>query len=138
MPGSQRADELLLKLGDGDSPEEFTAAAGLRTKSLTINSETVDVTSADNSSKWRELLEGAGVKNVAVSGSGVFKDETVSTQVNTVAMGALHRNWQIVVPGLGTFEGRFQITSMQYAGDYNGEVSYDLSLESAGDIAFSA
>jgi TP901-1 family phage major tail protein len=139
MPGSaQRGDQILLKLGDAASPETFTAVAGLRTKSMTINTETVDVTSADDTSKWRQLLEGAGVKNIAISGSGVFKDDTSLQNVNTAALAQSHDHWQVVVPGLGTFEGSFQISSLQYSGEYNGEATYDLSLESAGDIAFTA
>lgn len=135
---AQKGDAMLLKLGDAASPEVFTAVAGLRTKNITINSETVDVTSADDTSKYRQLLEGAGVKNLSASGSGVFKDGTVADDVNTAALAGTHDNWQIVVPGLGTFEGPFQITSMQYAGEYNGEVTWDMSLESAGDIAYTA
>ncbi len=136
--GAQRGDQIFLKLGDGASPEVFTAIGGLRTKTITINSETVDVTSADDTSKWRQLLEGAGVKNIEVSGSGVFKDATSLADVNTAALGQTHNNWQIVVPGLGTFEGLFQISSHQLGGDYNGEATYETTLQSAGDIDFTA
>lgn len=136
--GAQKGDQILLKIGNDSSPQTFTAIAGLRTKNLTINSETVDVTSADDTSKYRQLLEGAGIKNIAASGSGVFKDASASDAVNSSALDQTHLEWQIVVPGLGTFEGKFQITSLQYAGEHNGETTYDLSLESAGDIAYTA
>ena len=34
--------------------------------------------------------------------------------------------------------GPFQITSLEFAGEHNGEVTYDLSLESAGELTFTA
>jgi TP901-1 family phage major tail protein len=33
-------------------------------------------------------------------------------------------------------QGPFQITSLEIAGEHNGEVTYDMSLESAGELTF--
>ena len=48
------------------------------------------------------------------------------------------KNYQIVIPAFGTVQGAFQITSLEFAGEHNGEVTYDLSLESAGALTFTA
>ena len=135
---AQKGSELLIKIGDDASPEVFTALAGLRTKTAAINAETVDITNSDTVQKWRELLPGAGVKSMAVSGSGVFLDAAVDQTLVTEVMAQTFRDFQIVIPGLGTFEGRFQITQWQFAGEHNAEVTYDISLESAGIIAYTA
>lgn len=135
---AQKGSELLIKIGDDASPEVFTALAGLRTKSLTINAEQVDITNSDSVQKWRELLPGAGVKSMAVSGSGVFLDAAVDQTLITEVMAQTHRDFQIVVPGLGTFEGRFQIAQWQLAGEHNAEVTYDVTLESGAIIAYTA
>ena len=37
---------------------------------------------------------------------------------------------------IGTFTGAFQVTSLEYAGEFNGEVTYSMSFESAGAITF--
>src|SRR5204862_1249719 len=71
---AQRGKDLLVKIGDGGSPETFTTVAGLRATTLSFNAQTVDVTNADSVDQWRELLAGAGVKSASFSGSGVFKD----------------------------------------------------------------
>ena len=42
----------------------------------------------------------------------------------------LHLNWQ------GVVEGAFQLASLEYAGQLNGEATYELSLQSAGILAF--
>lgn len=135
---AQKGDSLLLKLGDAGSPETFTAVAGLRTKSITLGDEQVDVTNADTTSKWRQLLEGAGVSSMSASGDGIFDSGNSADAVLAVKIAKTHRNWQIVVPGLGTFEGAFQISSLGYAGDHNAELTTTMSLESAGDIAYTA
>ncbi len=78
----QTGKTLLLKVGNGDGPPEtFTSVAGLRAKQIQLNAQTVDVTNADTSGGWRELLAEAGVRSVSISGNGIFvdaaSDETV-------------------------------------------------------------
>ena len=135
---AQKGSEILIKLGDGATPDVFTTVAGLRTKNLTLNTETVDVTNSDSVNKWRELLQGAGIKSASVSGSGVFKDSAVEASLLAVKIAGTIRNYQVVIPGLGTFEGPWQISQMQYAGEHNAEVTSEFSLESAGELEFSA
>ncbi len=48
------------------------------------------------------------------------------------------RDWQVVIPDFGTVAGKFQITALEFSGDHDGEVSFDLALESAGEIGFVA
>ena len=42
------------------------------------------------------------------------------------------------MPDFGTIGGAFQVTQLQYSGEHNGEVAYELTLESAGAITFTA
>jgi TP901-1 family phage major tail protein len=44
----------------------------------------------------------------------------------------------VVVPDFGTIEGLFQISSLEFSGEHNGEVTFDLALESAGALTFTA
>ena len=68
---AQKGKDLLLKIDDAGS---FVTVAGLRSKRIAFNSETVDITDADSAGRWRELLAGSGVQRAAISGSGIFKD----------------------------------------------------------------
>lgn len=136
---AQKGDSLLIKVGDGATPTEgFTTIAGLRTKTLTINAEQVDITNADTTSKMRQLLAGAGIVSLSVSGDGVFTDAATDTTLKTEMLAQTIKNYQVVVPGFGTFEGAFQLTQLEYAGEYNGEATWSLALESAGDVTFAA
>ncbi len=132
---AQKGSALIMRVGNGGSPETFTAVAGLRSTSLTVNNESVDVTNKDSSGK-RTLLAAAGVQSISVSGSGVFTDAASETTVKTNALADTQNNYQFFMPDFGTFTGAFQITSLEYAGEYNGEVTYSISFESAGAITF--
>lgn len=135
---AQKGKDLLIKLGDGGGPETFTTVAGLRTTSLAFNAQTVDVTNADSTAPWRELLAGAGVRSAAVSGSGVFKDAASDATVRSIFFAGSLRNWQIVVPDFGTVTGAFDLTALQYEGTHDGEVRMSLTLASAGALTFAA
>ncbi|MBU6445034.1 MAG: phage major tail protein, TP901-1 family [Alphaproteobacteria bacterium] len=133
---AQRGKDLLLKIGDGGTPETFATVAGLRSTTLAFNAQTVDVTNADSVDLWRELLAGAGVKSAQVSGSGVFKDAASDAAIRAAFFGQTLSNWQVVIPSFGTVSGPFQITALHYDGPYDGELKLSLTLASAGALAF--
>lgn len=135
MP-AQKGKDLLLKAADGEGG--FTTVAGLRARQIAFNAETVDVTHAESAGRWRELLEGAGVRRASISGSGIFKDAASDALVRQTFFDGAIRDWQVVVPDFGTVAGPFQLTSLEYRGDHAAEVTFDLSLESAGALAFKA
>jgi TP901-1 family phage major tail protein len=132
---AQKGKDLLLKIHNGST---YETVAGLRSRRLAFNASAVDITDAESAGRWRELLEGAGVRRASVSGSGIFKDQASDATVRTSFFGGTILNWQIVIPDFGTVTGLFQIVALEYAGQYNGEVMFDLALESAGQLAFGA
>lgn len=133
---AQKGKALLLKIGDGGAPETFTTVAGMRAQSVSLNSQTIETTHAESAGEWRELLAGSGVKTASLSGSGIFKTDTVDETVRAAFFNQTNDNWQIVLPGFGSVEGPFRITNLDYAGEYNGEMTYAMALESAGELTF--
>ncbi|NVO15472.1 MAG: phage major tail protein, TP901-1 family [Rhodoplanes sp.] len=132
---AQKGKDLLLKVLDGAS---FVTVAGLRSRKLAFNAETVDITHAESAERWRELLDGAGVKRASVSGRGLFKDAASDALLRQTFFDGAVRTCQLVIPDFGTVTGLFQIVSLEFAGEHNGEVTYDLALESAGALTFAA
>jgi TP901-1 family phage major tail protein len=132
---AQKGKDLLLKIYNGST---YETVAGLRSRRLAFNAALVDITDSESAGRWRELLEGAGVKRAQVSGSGVFKDQAADATVRSSFFGGSILDWQIVIPDFGTIGGPFQISALEYSGNYNGEVMFDLSLESAGQLSFGA
>lgn len=134
---AQKGKDLLLKI-DSDGLGTFETVAGLRSRSIAFNAETVDVTHQESAGQWRELLSGAGAKSARITGSGIFKDAASDATIREVFFEGLIRAWQVVIPDFGMVEGPFQITSFELSGRHDGEVSFDLTLDSAGELSFSA
>ena len=132
---AQKGRDLLLK-ADSTGAGIFVTVAGLRNRSLSLNARPVDITNADSVNGWREILEGGGVKSASLSGTGVFRDDAADETVRGYFFNGSIRNWQLIVPGFGIIQGAFQITALEYAGEYDGEVTYSLALESAGTLGF--
>ncbi|WP_109260819.1 phage major tail protein, TP901-1 family [Hyphobacterium indicum] len=135
---AQRGKDLLLKIGDGGSPPDFTSVAGLRARTITLNARTVDATTSDSPEGWRELIAGAGVKSCAVTGAGLFVDAAADETVRQAFFNQTTPDWQLVIPDFGVIEGPFQIAALEYAGRHDGEATYSLSLASAGALTFTA
>ena len=134
---AQNGKDLLIKL-DLTGGGQFTTIAGLRATRISFNAETVDVTSLESQGGWRELLGGAGVRSASVSGSGVFVDSSTDDRARQIFFAGTVEQFQVIIPDFGIVEGPFQITAIEYAGSYNGEATYELSLASAGALNFTA
>ncbi len=134
---AQKGKDLLIKI-DMDGSGTFETIAGLRATRLTFNADTVDVTNLDSQGGWRELLGGAGVRSAAISGSGVFRDEYTDERARQIFFDGTIPAFQVIIPDFGTLEGLFQITSLEYSGQHDGEATYELSLASAGALDFTA
>lgn len=132
---AQKGKDLLLKI-DNDGLGSFVTVAGLRSKRIAFNSETVDVTDSDSAGRWRELLAGSGVQRAAISGSGVFKDAQSDATIRSRFFAGTISDWQFILPDFGTLEGPFQTTSLEYTGNHDGEVTFEMALESAGPVSF--
>jgi len=131
---AQKGSSLLLKIGSG-SPVSYATVGGLRSTSITMNDEAVDVTNKD-SAGVRTLLAQGGVNSMSVSGSGVFTDAASEATLRSAFNAATFSSFQIVIPELGTYTGSFMVASLEYAGEYNGEVTYSVTLESSGSVSF--
>ncbi|WP_417487747.1 phage major tail protein, TP901-1 family [Maricaulis sp.] len=134
----QSGRDILIRIGDGGDPPVFTAAAGLRLKTISLNARLVDVTHADSVGGWRELMDGAGLKTCAVSGSGVFVDAAADARIRQAFFDRSCDSWQLVIPDFGTLTGAFQVAALDYAGRHDGEATWSMSLASAGPLVFAA
>jgi TP901-1 family phage major tail protein len=135
--GAQNGKDLLIKV-DMAADGQFTTLAGLRATRVSFNAETIDVTSLESQGGWRELLAGAGVRSVSISGSGVFRDADTDERARQLFFDGEAPDFQVVIPDFGIVEGPFQVTAIEYGGSHNGEATYELSLASAGNLTFTA
>lgn len=134
---AQKGKDLLIKI-DMDGSGTFETVAGLRASRITFNADTVDVTNLDSAGGWRELLGGAGVRSAAISGSGVFRDASTDERARQIFFDGNIPDFQVIIPDFGVIEGAFQITSLEYSGQHDGEAAYEMSLASASALSFTA
>ena len=133
---AEKGGAFLLKVGDGGSPVAYRTVAGLRTTQLSVNGEAVAITSKD-SGGWRDLLSGAGVRSVSVAAAGVFTGSAAEARIKASALAGTIDDYRLSFESGDSMTGRFLVTRLDYAGDFNGERSYTLSLESSGAVVAS-
>jgi len=132
---SLRGRDIVVKKGTSSGG---TALAAGRTVSLTLNSETVDVTTVDDTNRWRQLLAATGIKTMSVTFAGVLKDVATHDQMIDDLIAQTVDAYGIVLSTLGTFDGNFQLSQFESSGEYNGEAQFTATLESGGDITYAA
>ena len=136
----QNPDLMLIKMGDGADPVVYSTLCGLNSRTLNIGGDSIDVTTIDCSgaggNAWQENAH--GLRNISVSGSGYFESKTqVQSIINKKLTGDGNDDFQIIVPGLGTFEGNFLIGEVEIGSEINGgAVTQEFSLSSSGAVTF--
>lgn len=132
--GKKKGRAWLLRVSDGSGG--WLGLAGITAKSLKINNSRIDVTAPDADDpegvQWRESLD--DVKSIDASGDYMASGAAAEARLIELAMStAAEEEFQIIVPGQGTFEGFFSI-DLEFSGD--GAVSGSVSLASNGEVAF--
>lgn len=131
MMAVEKGSAFLLKIG-GESG--WQTVAGMRTTQMSVNGDAVAITHK-GSGGWRELLSGAGVRSVSVAAAGVFTGSAAEARIKANALTGTLDDYRLTFEGGETMTGKFLVVRLDYAGDFNGERSYSLSLESSGAVA---
>ena len=126
---------MTLKIGNGASPEVFTTVDHLRTTSMTINNEMVDISTKDTNG-WRELGENMGISTMSISVGGIQYDSTVHGTLESNCRGGAIDNYQITFDNGDEYEVAMQVTTFTRAGGYNDAETFDMTIESAGIPTF--
>ncbi len=112
----------------------FVAVGGLRSKSISMSSEGIDITSED-SDEWKVMLDGAGIRSMEISGSGVYNSSTVLDSLKTKFLANTLTCLMFVEVKTGKlYEGCFKLTSLEISGDYDAESSFSIAASSSGAI----
>ena len=110
-----------------------TPIAAIRTRTVSINNEPVDITSDDDNG-FRTLLQDPGTKTLDLSIEGVAKDATLLTSVMSTS--DIIETLSILFPTIGTIAGDFVVASFEVAAPYNEAATFTASLQSSGAFTF--
>jgi TP901-1 family phage major tail protein len=134
--GDAKAGRLfIIKIGDGGGPEVFTAIGGLKASSIKLGAEQIDVTD-QASVDWRQLLSGYGIKQVTISGTGIYRNDTYEQLLRTKFLANLTWNYQLIDQDGHIWSGSFMIKDLEYKGDDKSPETYQFSLSSNGAVSY--
>ncbi len=74
------------------------------------------------------------MRSVSVSAAGIFTGSAAEIRVRNHALAGTIEDYELSFESGERMRGRFLVTRLDYAGDYNGERNYALSLESSGAV----
>lgn len=117
------------------SPAAYTALAGLRTRSFKINNSPVDVTTADSTGRWRELLGDTGVVELEIDAAGLYQKDAPNHLLPSLVASGTSTIFQFVSgassPGI-TIVGSFVVSEYQASAAYNEATTFTVKLMSTG------
>ena len=134
---AQSGRNLLLKVYNAQS-DQFDTVGGLRARSIGLAQELVNVTHGQSEGRWRELIGDAGLRHGKIAGAGLFRDAASDARVRGLFFDGAVTPWQVVIPDFGAIEGPFLVTALDYAGRHDEAITFEMVLESAGVLTFSA
>jgi predicted secreted protein len=131
---------LLVKIGDGASPEVFANVCGIQTRSFNLSATEVDTTIPDCENPGSAVVRTAepGIVNRTFSGSGKFVSGATSDILMDHVNAATVFNAQVVVPGLGEYEGSWMVSEFEFSGEMEGNMDFNATFVAAGPLEFTA
>lgn len=130
---AQAGKDFLLESDDGAGT--YTVLGGLRSSSISLNGEAIDVTD-QSSGQWQTLLSGAGILKASISGSGIFNNSANEQLALTRMLAQTIANYKIVDGTGKAFAGAWKITKLERKGGYKDAQEYSMTLESSGAVTY--
>lgn len=122
----------LLKYESPAAPGTYLTIANMRSNSMSINNETIDVTDKDGM-PWRKLIEG-GIVSIDMQADGIISDAASQKVIRGWVFNGSIKNFQMVDSLGNILQGLFLCQSFEQAGEFDGEQTFSLKLASADTI----
>lgn len=132
---SQKGRDLLLKIGDGEVSETFTALGAARATSMSIDNRPVDATTMD-SGGVQVVMGEAGVQSMAVRLEGLFKDAAAEELLRAAAFARTAKNYELWFPNGDKYAASFVIGEYARGGSFDGLESFAVTLVRSGTGTF--
>lgn len=124
------------RIEDPTSAGTWLDIGGLKSKTMTFNGESVDITN-HGSNGWRQLLNGAGVNSIDASMEGVTNKVDSLKHIVQAWKERTHIRLQLRMlfgaDNVLTIDVIAKITSIEFSGENDKEVPYSFSFQSADE-----
>ena len=111
----------------------FATVAAMKTTTMTISNETVDVTSKGDSQ--RELLENCGIQSVSIKAQGCISSADSYKKISYAANTGEILNVKINSNNSEIYSGGFILSAFETSGEYNKDGLYSITLESTDIVS---
>ena len=132
---AQNGSLVLIKVGNGASPEGFSTIGGLRICDMKLDNHVLDATNLE-SGAWRQLFSTAVSHAMTIQGSGLFTNSVSEETLRGYAFSGTANNYRFIFANGNYVSGPFMVISYERSGQYDSEETYSITLESAGAISF--
>jgi predicted secreted protein len=137
-PTTKPGTQLLIKIGNGASPEVFShpclinAERGIAFNSTTNDIIVPDCTNVDDPA-WREVMKDG--LSATITGAGIMDNVLATIQsYHTWFIDQDGKNVQVWISTIGKWVGSFKLTQFEITGARNEKINVSITLESDGVI----
>lgn len=119
------------------TPDDFVSVCVTESRSLEINNEEIDITKPSCTDPGSKLLLQLmyGIQRINVQLDGAFVSNAASKAMIGDTVNQVVTPYQVVVPGVGTFEADFLI-SLTFSGDKTNELQCQGRMSATGTVGF--
>lgn len=126
----QNARELVVKRESDITPGTFVFVCGIRTRSFQMSNAQIDTTVPNCANPAAPIVATArpGRQTISFSGDGLFDSDEIGKAVaDDARLQRTDKNYQVIVPGYGTFEGPFFVADFEFSGDMEDPLAFSAS-----------
>ena len=143
-PSTAKFGKMRILLGDGGSPETFSAPCGLTGKGISLSKDLSEVNIPDCDDPDKPDWKGRDVQSLSmeITGEGVLAAESVSTWLEAAySIESINAKVEVEFSqgetlGLLTFLGAFHVASFSVNGSSGERVQSSISLQSDGEVPY--
>jgi predicted secreted protein len=126
---------MVVKIGNGGSPEIFSMISGVASAQIVINNPSVAQSNVAGDG-WDKLAASAGLQSAAVDILGIFTNSSSERYLRQCAIKRLARNYHFIFDRGDSIRGAFVITRYTQQSNVESKEEYQVSLRSTGAISY--
>lgn len=126
----QRGRDLLLKIGDGGSPQAFHTLGAARMTAFDLLNDVAETTAVG--SGGAASYAPAGTQNLRMTLQGLFKDSTAESLLRQAALSPAVKDYQLSFPNGDSYAAAFIVESYRREGSHEGLEGFAVTLLRSG------
>lgn len=123
--------DILFYVGDGTSGAKMCA----RSKTLTIGSESIDITQ-DCDGAFRKLMDEPASRFLDIAVEGLLTQDDWLLQALDTSSNVFLNEYTLVIPGIGSITGDFFISNFELGAPHDNATTFSATVQSSGEWEF--